>query len=541
MFVLILVQPPSSSALIKQMNDLSDLHPDKIVNILCHFTERTACFEETVKVVKQYVVYTHEPFPNNPRVFTVVDLPQPKKRNLALPSNRAGIYIVQAPDMKDAQKFVLENYVNENYRGPKKLKALLKPKEHYRLKSTHSLLKSERIYLGGALVYVPMGQPDFLNVFLRHDLRNCPEFLAPGCLHIFVNPRPDAIKELCDRVVLDKALQSSLFVCITKYDVKDLLYTAELFGSHWNPVASQVSYKQIFFGQPKVATDDYCVVGKSPDVSNAAEPDQRCALDVSLAVRSDPVRCTIRERTIVAKRETDLKFRIRESLLSNQEFKLRDGFPVEKEYELWLDDEFVCRSTVKLGEPVFVIPTLRTGRWATITMVDPTEESYLCCPKTGQFYFSKYLIVGPTRNFGLYPTNRYRLTINVGSTLTLKVLDPPNKRFKLNCDHRAEAIVSDVAGASHPLFGRQAPSGHEPGGTTSLEARGRAADVLQTNPVKDGAHFVDFGIANMVLTHQDPKESFAQLLFYEGQPHFFPKTIKLTEMYVDYPAPASGL
>jgi hypothetical protein len=515
---------PDPSFLKSEIDRLCKMYPNKKVNILCHFKHVNECFEQLSNIIKKYVVYTHDSKSCEARIFKVINKRQPKPYRVALPKKDAGIYIVQAPDLNEAQKWVTEHLVNGFYCRPKHVKSLLKPPPRL-LNTTKFPLTSRPIHLGDALVYVPMGQPDFLGVFLRHDLLHCPEFLLPGCLHVFMNPRPDAIEELRVRVMCTRALQDSMFVCITNYNVQDLLYCESILGSHWNPVGHMVSYKRIFTG-PKI--DDTAGIPAStnvkdnnavPDATEAEEnkvvtdatnvettpavPEATTNVNVDTrAVTQHPIRFIIRERTFMAELETELKFFIRTTVLAKALITLKDGFPVEKEYALWFDGEYICKSTVMLGELVFEIPAelpQRTPRWGTITMLDPTEDCYLSCPKTGRFYFSQYKLEGLGHTWLMNPRMRYKATVTRGVTLSLKLQDPPGRRFWLNWDHEDRTLESRAA--------------------------------------QDKLHFIDFGVVDMLANSRaEPEKSNALLSFHEHKPTFFPKKIRVTEMYLEQPS-----
>jgi hypothetical protein len=146
--------------------------------------------------------------------------------------------------------------------------------------------------------------------------------------------------------------------------------------------------------------------------------------------KTENVLCVIKERTIVATMETTLRFRIFRTMAVGECFKLEAGFPVQGQYALFFDGQWICDSCVEEGVVTFKLPERDASYlpcWAHIEMTNATNKQYVYSAKRNQFYFSQYKIslfcaaVGTLQVWTIIPRSRFRVMVNPTSTLMLKV------------------------------------------------------------------------------------------------------------------------
>jgi len=162
--------------------------------LLFHFTEPNCCFESLPTFVKKCVYDV-----GDKGRFTVVNKPQ--KLGKLAQGAETGFFIVNSSGKP--VELIQKHFMHEEF----ELEDL---KLHYNLQSSVS-----QLYLGDAIVFVPLGEGSLFERYLIYDPKVCPDLLVPGCLHIFHNITLKAAQKLRVRVNSNPSLRDqSAFVCI---------------------------------------------------------------------------------------------------------------------------------------------------------------------------------------------------------------------------------------------------------------------------------------------------------------------------------------
>jgi len=221
----------------------------------------------------------------------------------------------------------------------------------------------------------------------------------------------------------------------------------------------------------------------------------------------DRVLFVIKERSIVAERITELRFSF-SGFTAGEQFTLRDGFPKEGTYRLFFGgQEHVCDSTVDGDRVVFVCPEGRNFGPGVmhIRLENETPDRYLCSP-SGQFYFHKYVIHCQQLIITCIPSCTYTLALSPDA-VSLQAQQNSSFLFEY-WDDPTESKKS------------------EPNDTAT------APHILKLASVDDMV------AARQPQTRDKSKikaPRMASILFMDNrETQFHPKSIELTEVYMDF-------
>jgi hypothetical protein len=461
--------------------------------VLCHFTKVNQCF---TPLLPEFINdYTYDSGPDGlfgKRYFVIANT----RMSSGPIFDKRGVFVINSYVGQDVEKFVARNFMNY---------------DPFRM---GDMSAAPRFYPGSSVMFVRKESDPFLGRFLIYDPGKCPKMLIPGCMHVFVDMHPAAVRKLCARVFSNDALQKgSLFLCIAKRELQD--WSSIFADNHCGSSAPIVDQAQsVRVGEDKVS-DDLKRNKKNQAFQLSDDvvlPDEVIrAHKVSVVLPEPPkdasvpkddasrVLFTVKERPIVLEKETVLRFHNLELLPKGHRLVLKTGFPAEAQYALAVNDKHVCDSVEECGEAVFVLPDECGPGWMHVTMKDETEERHLCW--NGEFYFPKYEISGLRRSFLITPRATYKARVS-DNTLLLKT-----------CVNNAFGLVETAYPFQSVL-------------SSPMTTAGNTIHTLQLADV-----------ACIVKKCDDPKPERPVLVLFQKDSNkcFYPKKMEMIEVYIERP------
>jgi hypothetical protein len=536
--LVVIINPPSVADLTSYLDVCQEMDRD----VLVHFSTVNACFEQLPSRILKYVydVGSNQKLvraaPCSARHFTCVNQVRPVGK-LALRQDKPGCFVINLTSQDHFKQWgvttslVMEHFAHDQF--------VTKPDDA----AINLRCSGVEFHIGDPIVFVPSGSGSMFRRYLIYNPLECPDLLVPGCLHIFLDMTLEAARKLCDRVKSNPTLfKTSTFVCVARADeqllladftrIKGNVYAvatpeaipapkvAEPEAKVTEPEAkvtepeAKVTEPEAKVAEPEAKVTEPEAKVTEPDVK-VAEPeakvtepdvkvtepevkDQTKEQVVKEGDSGDRVLFVIKERTLVAERETKFRFSTLTDVVSGQKYTLERGFPVEGQYALFVDGHFICHSAIEDGKPVFRVladfPSHSYPYMFVIEMTNATEERYLCSPATGEFYFHEYVLTGPNGKITIVPRMRYRLKTKPAPFLGMKTSE--NRPFTFISWTRASHFSSEV----------------------------------------DGEHRVE-SILPMFKTNSivfNPEEVDTQIAFTDKDAsHFCPRRIRVTETYID--------
>lgn len=461
--LVVLLNPPNGQVL----SDAVHLCQENSLRVLCHFTSVNRCFTPLLPSIITECTYDFGPSYLSKRYFKVDN----ELLHIGSIPKLRGIFVINSNASQNVEQFVGLNFMN-----------------YHDLAPLNDMAGMCCLSLGTAIPFVPGGPLEkngtkFMGRFLKYDPEKCPDLLIPGCMHIFMDMKPDAVRELCARVLNNETLlKESLFLCIAQTEPACVFANlANQFQLTDFVILPNIQARRVSLLETSVAK---------------AEPELILQTNETKESKADRTLFTVGERTIVLEREPLLLFHNPDTLAKDECLTLDEGFPVEAQYSLFYNDQHMCDSTVHDGQAVFVLPTTCEPGWLRVSMKNETEEQHICW--NGQFYFSRYVVHSIKRSFTLTPRAKYRATLSSDTVMLRTSLE---NEFQL-------------VDRAKPLF-------------EAWSSKGKFVRLACLQTVTE----------QILKGIRDAKSDRSVLITFSknANTHFYPKKMEMTEVYIDRP------